>query len=165
MKKLRSRHTRYDFQFARVRLGGEEFGIDLKRIKEIAMRFELRGVAGAAPFVEGVVTLRGLDVPVIDLRKRFFLNGSFEPGRMLIAQLNGHVAGLLVDEIKDIKSGCREVMIRPGSAQNRWNGCVEAVVECAEKSIYIIDLDRVFTEREIKAIYGPTSGNGDGEAW
>ena len=155
MNKFRSKYSTTDFQFARIRLGGHEFGIDINRVKEIVRCREIKDFPGGPPFVEGVIGLRGISVPVIDLRKRFNIErGAGGLANLLIAQLDGRIAGLLVDEVKEIAMGCNEVMVRPVPTDGRWSGCVEAVVEAGGESVHIINTERLLTDEELSALRG-----------
>src|SRR5689334_14268515 len=53
------------------RLGEEEYGIDILRVQEIRSYEQPTRIAGAPPFIKGVIDLRGVIVPVVDLRLKF----------------------------------------------------------------------------------------------
>ena len=55
-------------EFLTFRLGGEEYGIDILRVQEIRSYEEPTRIANAPSFIKGVVNLRGVIVPVVDLR-------------------------------------------------------------------------------------------------
>src|SRR5262249_33668960 len=86
-------------QLASYRLGGEEYAIDIMRIKEIIHPRKITKVPKAPPFIEGVVELRGAILPVVDLRKRFEL-ATLEMTRAskyIIVSMERRVLGLVVD--------------------------------------------------------------------
>jgi purine-binding chemotaxis protein CheW len=53
-------------EFLTLRLGAEEYGIDILRVQEIRSYEEPTRIANAPPFIKGVVNLRGVIVPVVD---------------------------------------------------------------------------------------------------
>ncbi|MGN6388382.1 MAG: chemotaxis protein CheW, partial [Burkholderiaceae bacterium] len=55
------------------RLGGEEYGIDILKVQEIRGYDTVTRIANAPAFIKGVVNLRGLIVPIVDMRIRFQL--------------------------------------------------------------------------------------------
>ena len=55
-------------EYLTFRLGGEEYGIDILRVQEIRSYEEPTRIANAPHFIKGVVNLRGVIVPVVDLR-------------------------------------------------------------------------------------------------
>ncbi|MCX4245789.1 chemotaxis protein CheW [Paraliomyxa miuraensis] len=85
-------------------VGGALYGIDIMRIKEViqARPYPVRPVPHAPRIVEGVIQLRGVVIPVIDLRKRF--RAAFEEeltrlNKLIIVSVRGRIVGLRVDRI------------------------------------------------------------------
>ncbi|MEP7138637.1 MAG: chemotaxis protein CheW, partial [Caldimonas sp.] len=60
-------------EFLAFKLGDEEYGIDILRVQEIRSYEPPTRIAGAPPFIKGVVNLRGVIVPVVDMRVRLRL--------------------------------------------------------------------------------------------
>jgi hypothetical protein len=60
-------------EFLAFKLGAEEYGIDILRVQEIRSYEEPTRIANAPPFIKGVVNLRGVIVPIIDMRMKFNL--------------------------------------------------------------------------------------------
>ena len=60
-------------EFLTFRLGGEEYGIDILKVQEIRGYDAVTRIANAPAFIKGVVNLRGVIVPIIDLRLKFAL--------------------------------------------------------------------------------------------
>lgn len=91
-------------QLCAFRVGGEEYAIDIMRIREIVPPQKVTPVPRAPEFIEGVVNLRGAIVPVVDLRKRFGLPAT-PPGRttkLVIALVARRLVGLLVDRVAEV---------------------------------------------------------------
>jgi len=156
MKNIRSKYTHPDFQFVRFRLSTYEFGIDIRNLKEIIRFRQATEVPGTPRFVEGFIRLRSMAVPVIDLRKRY----SFEPlfaehVRIIITLLNGHIAGLVVDEVADITAGGKELRIKSEGPLDKealkmpWDECIEAVIDDGKSSIMILRLMGLLSPEEL----------------
>ena len=60
-------------EFLAFKLGAAEYGIDILRVQEIRSYEEPTRIANAPPFIKGVVNLRGVIVPIIDMRLKFNL--------------------------------------------------------------------------------------------
>jgi purine-binding chemotaxis protein CheW len=58
-------------QLAAFTVGGESYALDIMRIKEIINPLPITPVPRSPPFIEGVIELRGVILPVVDMRKRF----------------------------------------------------------------------------------------------
>jgi purine-binding chemotaxis protein CheW len=159
MDKIWSKYSYPDFRFARFRLGEDEFCIDIRNVKEMIRNRGVLKLDDAPSFLEGFVDLRGMQVPVVDLRKRFSLEaGSSDSARIIISSLEGRIVGLIVDEVRDISMGCKEVKInkRPASCKP-WESCVDAVVETNGASVYVMDLMRLLSGAELKALDSPAA--------
>ena len=85
-------------------VGGGLYGIDIMRIKEViqAAPYPVRPVPHAPDLIEGVITLRGVVIPVIDLRKRFNVEVDEEAvplNKLIIVSVKGRIVGLKVDRV------------------------------------------------------------------
>ncbi|HWE31643.1 MAG TPA: chemotaxis protein CheW [Polyangia bacterium] len=84
--------------------GGEVYGVDILWIREIIKLREITEVPRAPRFLLGVVTVRGLVMPVIDLRLRLRLDAAplGRSARILVVMHKGERFGLLVDEVRGV---------------------------------------------------------------
>ena len=87
------------------KLGREEYGIDIGLVREIIKFFDITHVPKAPIFVEGLINLRGIIVPVIDIRKLFDIEavGNEEDCRIIIVEVNGRTLGVLVDSVSEVR--------------------------------------------------------------
>lgn len=85
-------------------LGDEEYGVNIMEIKELIKPRELTEVPRAPHFVDGIISLRGVIVPVIDLRKRLGLHGqrSTAQQRIIIVRQRDGYSGLRVDSVTGV---------------------------------------------------------------
>lgn len=91
-------------EFLSFMLGKEEYAIPLQRISEIIKPRPITEVPRLPAFVLGILTLRGVVIPVFDLSMKLSLGGVV-PGkrnRIIIVNQNGERVGLLVDNVKDV---------------------------------------------------------------
>ena len=98
-------------EYLTFRLGGEEYGIDILRVQEIRSYEAPTRIAGAPQGVLGVVNLRGVIVPIVDLRLQLG-SGSNEFSAstvVIVLNLAGRVIGTVVDAVSDV------VALPPGS--------------------------------------------------
>ena len=89
-----------DLQFVHFKVSGADFGIPVDEVKEI--------IPCAVPASKenhgGFVELRGISVPLIDIRKRFSLSSSgASPAMILIVRFDGRIAGIMADEVIDVE--------------------------------------------------------------
>jgi len=91
-------------EYLTFRLGEEEYGIDILKVQEIRGYEQPTRIANAPAFVKGVVNLRGVIVPIVDLRLKFGL-GSAEYNDftvVIILNLGSRVVGIVVDSVSDV---------------------------------------------------------------
>ena len=91
-------------QFLAFHLGKEEYALDINQISEIIKPRDYTDIPRVPDFILGLISLRGVVVPIIDLRQRFQM-GRVElssASRIIVSHENGVTAGLLVDRINQV---------------------------------------------------------------
>jgi len=101
-------------EFLTFRLGAEEYGIDILRVQEIRSYEHPTRIANAPSFIKGVVNLRGVIVPIIDLRLKLGCDTAEYNTFTVVVVLNvkGRVVGAVVDSVSDVLELTRE-QIKP----------------------------------------------------
>ena len=129
-------------------LGGETYGVDILRVKEIRGWSPVTRIPRSSPAVLGVLNLRGAIVPIIDLRVRFALReAQFTPVTVIIV-LSLHTAdghrecGIVVDAVKDVADITPE-NIRPAPSMNAGDAgeFIEGITTCDDKMLILLDAD------------------------
>ena len=88
-----------------LRLGGEEYGIDILCLQEIRSYERPTGIAGAPLHVLGVTNLRGVIAPIVDLRCRFGIDAAVDSDTVTaMLGLRGLTAGAVVDAVSEVVS-------------------------------------------------------------
>src|SRR6478609_2756409 len=91
-------------EFLAFTLGKEEYGIDILKVQEIRGYDAVTRIANAPEFVKGVINLRGIIVPIVDMRIKFQLG---EPTYdqftvVIIMNIGERVVGMVVDSVSDV---------------------------------------------------------------
>ncbi len=91
-------------EFLTFRLGSEEYGIEILKVQEIRGYDAITHIANAPEFIKGVVNLRGIIVPIIDMRIKFKLGKADYDQFTVVIILNvaGRVMGIVVDGVSDV---------------------------------------------------------------
>ncbi len=129
-----------------IRLGGQEFAINIMVIREIRGWVAATHLPQAPSYILGMINLRGIVLVVIDLAQRLGLGGR-EPtpaSVIVVVEANGRVVGLLVDEVCDIitvTDAMRQETpsIERGSSQD----FIEGLVMIEERIISVIAINAV----------------------
>lgn len=87
-------------------LGAEEYGIDILKVQEIRGYDAVTRIANAPEFLKGVINLRGVIVPIVDMRIRFRLGTPHydEFTVVIIMNVLNRVIGMVVDGVSDVVS-------------------------------------------------------------
>jgi purine-binding chemotaxis protein CheW len=91
-------------EFLTFRLGAVDYGIDILKVQEIRGYEAPTPIAGAPEFIKGVLNLRGVIVPIVDLRSKFGLTRvAFDHLTVtIILSVSGRVVGAVVDAVSDV---------------------------------------------------------------
>jgi purine-binding chemotaxis protein CheW len=91
-------------EYLTFRLGQEEYGIDILKVQEIRGYDTVTRIVDAPEFLKGVINLRGVIVPIVDLRLKFHLGDIRYDAFTVVIILNvsGRVCGMVVDSVSDV---------------------------------------------------------------
>jgi len=91
-------------EFLSFRLGAEEYAIDILKVQEIRSYEVPTRIAGAPAFLKGVVNLRGVIVPIVDLRIKLGCAAADVNSFTVVIVLNvkGRIVGAVVDSVSDV---------------------------------------------------------------
>lgn len=102
--KLKERSSLDELQLVTLKIGNEEFGINIMNVQEIIRLTEITVIPGAPFYVKGVVNLRGNVLPVLDLRARFEMEERelTSSERIVVTTFRGKATGLIVDAVMEV---------------------------------------------------------------
>lgn len=138
-------------QLVGVKLGDEEYAIDVLKINTITRSIEITIVPRMESYILGVMNLRGKVVPVIDLRVRFNLakNDFDKATRIIVVNINNENIGFVVDEVTEVMR-IKRSMVEPtpplvGSIGQEY---ILGICKYDSRLIMLLDIDRVINESE-----------------
>jgi len=91
-------------QFIVVKLGVEQYGINIQYVQNIVRMINITRVPKAPYYIKGVVNLRGDIIPVMSIRLKFDMEEDVlsDSTRIIFVKLEGNEIGLIVDEVKEV---------------------------------------------------------------
>jgi purine-binding chemotaxis protein CheW len=133
-------------QFLTFHLGNETYGVPILSVQEIRGYAAATPIPNSAPWVKGVMNLRGTVVPVADLRERFAL-AEAPVNRftvVIVVQLAGRVVGLIVDAVSDVVV-VADADIRPAPALGASidTSCLAGLAMQGEQLVLLLDVARL----------------------
>ena len=129
-----------------VRVGEQEFALDIRAIREIRGWISSTPLPHAPAYVKGMINLRGSVLAIIDLAERLGLPGTTANATsvVVVIESGNRVIGLLVDAVSDIitvKDGMRQVTPESGSSASRKY--VEGLLMRDEQIISVLSIEAV----------------------
>ena len=142
-------------EFLAFTLGQEEYGIDIQKVQELRGYEAPTRIANAPEFVKGVVNLRGIIVPIVDMRIKFNLG---EPTYdqftvVIILNIAKRVIGMVVDSVSDVITLTAE-QVKPapqmGSALD-----IDYMIGLGaldDRMLILVDIDKLMSSNEMGMI-------------
>jgi purine-binding chemotaxis protein CheW len=144
-------------------LGREEYGIDILKVQEIRSYDAVTTIANAPEFIKGVINLRGIIVPIVDLRLKFRLGTATYDALtvVIILSVARRVVGIVVDAVSDVITLAPQQM-RPapefGSALD--TRFITGLGTVGERMLILADIERLMTSADMQLVDSAAGGEG-----
>ena len=142
-------------QFISFGIGDDQYGVDIMAVREIKGWSNVTHLPKQPEYVRGVLNLRGVIVPIVDLRCRFGqgLTETTPLHIMIIVQIDGRQIGLIGDRVLDIVStDVSQIQPVPRTAQATTSDFLSGLVTHENAMIALIDLPNLLSAREAAAL-------------
>lgn len=133
------------------RVGGQDYSVDIMSVREIRGSAKATSLPHAPSFIKGVINLRGTVLPIIDLSARLDLEGGEDTERnvIIVVDLGGRTAGLMVDAVSDILAiPSEEMQSPPDLTADEARTFVSALTIVEGRMIRILDLEAVMPPQD-----------------
>jgi two-component system chemotaxis response regulator CheV len=126
----------------------ENFAINVFKVREVMRTPEITKAPDMPPSIEGMVSLRGVLVPVIDLARYAGIATTTRPEIMIVSEYNGHTQGFLVEAVDTIlRLDWSQMRVPPDMLMSQMGGLVVAVTELPNnKLVMMMDVEKVLAE-------------------
>ena len=128
----------------------EVFGINVFKVREVLNTPVITHAPDMPPAVAGLVSLRGVMVPVVNVSKFCGMNVKKDPGILIVTEYNKQTQALLVDSVEHIlRMEWNEIKVPPPMLAHQFGGLLTAVTEIEDNRIVmILDVERVLAETD-----------------
>ncbi|HWO87729.1 MAG TPA: chemotaxis protein CheW [Gemmatimonadales bacterium] len=140
-----------DIQVVVFRVGGQEFAFNVFDVQRILRFQEAAPLPKAPAFLEGVLQVQGMVVPVIDLRKRFELKDApvREETRTVVVETDGLVVGVVVDAVLEvIRVAASSVSPPPAVVRGLAAEYIQGIITLGQRTIIMLQTARLLTSAE-----------------
>lgn len=138
-------------------LGAEEYGIDILRVQEIRGYENPTRIANVQSFIKGVINLRGLIVPIVDMRIKFNIgNASYDNLTVvIILNINNRIVGMVVDSVSDVTTlGADQIRPAPAMASMLDSSYLIGLGTIDDRMLILVDIDKLMLSEEMGLIEG-----------
>jgi purine-binding chemotaxis protein CheW len=144
-------------EFLSFKLGAEEYAIEILKVQEIRGYEKPTRMAGVPEFIKGVVNLRGIIVPIVDMRIKFALP-SVEYNEftvVIILNMSGRVMGIVVDGVSDVTTlSPEQIKPAPDFSAALDTSYVIGLGTIDERMLILIDIEKLLAASDLALIDG-----------
>lgn len=142
-------------EFLAFTLGREEYGIDIQKVQELRGYDAVTHIANAPGYIKGVVNLRGIIVPIIDMRIKLNLAPPVydQFTVVIILNISGRVMGMVVDSVSDVITlAIEQVKPAPAIGTALDTDYLIGLGTLDERMLILVDIDRLMSGAEMGII-------------
>lgn len=152
-------------QYVKFTVGGEEFGIEISKVREINKLQDMYKVPNTPPFIEGLINLRGSVLTIFNLRKRLGMQDKeFDDNTKIITVYSNDIlVGFTVDMVNEIvRVSDEDIEQTPPAVVGFDKKFLANVAKIGDKLMLILDLTKVLSPEEETEIRDFITENEDG---
>ena len=142
-------------QVVSFNLNGEEYAVEISKVKEIILLEGVTRVPQMPDFIEGIINLRGTVIPVVDLRKRFGLPcpEQDEQTRIVVTRMETKIIGMIVDSVSQVMK-IPQVSIQkpPETITGLSREYLTGIGKVGEQLIIFLDIEKIMSVNEKESL-------------
>ncbi|MDB5933696.1 MAG: cheW4 [Massilia sp.] len=150
-------HEETGNEFLAFTMGDEEYGLDILKVQEIRGYEAVTRIANAPEFFKGVMNLRGVIVPIVDMRIKFNLGTPTydEFTIVIVLNLGGKVVGMVVDSVSDVTTlSAQQIRPAPDMGGVFESDYLIGLGTLDERMLILVDIDKLMSSAEIGVLAG-----------
>ena len=139
-------------EFLTFTLGHEEYGIDILKVQEIRGYDAVTEIANTPEFIKGVINLRGIIVPIVDMRIKFNLGHADynELTVVIILNVASRVVGMVVDGVSDVITlNPDQIKTAPEFGSAIDTQYVKGIGTVDERMLILVDIEKLMTSQDM----------------
>lgn len=142
-------------EFLVFSLGDEEYAIDILKVQEIRGYENVTRIANAPDFIKGVTNLRGVIVPIVDLRIKFHFDKVEYGGQTVVIVVNvaDRVVGIVVDGVSDVMTLTPDqIKPAPEFGVTLSSDFLSGLGSLDDRMLVLVDIDKLLTSDEMALV-------------
>ncbi len=142
-------------QFLTFKIDNEEYSVDIMTVREIKGWTETTRLPNSPEFMRGVMNLRGLIIPIFDLRARFGrgLTNATPKHVVIILAVGDRNVGILVDAVSDILNAASD-QIKPAPTSDTQVSAefISGLISIDDRMVVLLSVDQLFNVRQLPSM-------------
>lgn len=142
-------------EFLVFSLGEEEYAIDILKVQEIRGYDNVTRIANAPDFIKGVANLRGVIVPIVDLRIKFRLESVTYDSHtvVIVVNIEDRVVGIVVDGVSDVMSlSPEQIKPAPEFGVSMPVDYLSGLGNLEDRMLVLVDIEKLLTSEEMALV-------------
>jgi purine-binding chemotaxis protein CheW len=143
--------TARTMQLVSFRLGNEEYAVEITKVREIILMGEITRAPQAPPYLKGLINLRNMVIPIIDLRLRFGLPETDATGasRIMVMNVGSRMIGIIVDAVSEVLRVAKEqIAPPPPTVAGLGREFLIGLVRLDQRLLILLDVDHILGEND-----------------
>jgi purine-binding chemotaxis protein CheW len=140
-------------EFLTFTLGNEEYGMDILKVQEIRGYDAVTAIANTPAFIKGVINLRGIIVPIVDLRIKFNMS-KVEYDQftvVIILNLGTRVVGVVVDSVSDVLTLLPDqIKAAPSLSSALDTRYIMGLGTVDQRMLILVDIEKLMSSRDME---------------
>ena len=142
-------------EFLTFTLGKEEYGMDILKVQEIRGYDAVTAIANTPAFIKGVINLRGIIVPIVDLRIKFNLSKvDYDQFTVvIILNLSKRVVGVVVDSVSDVLTlTTDQIKDAPSLSTSLDTKYIMGLGTIDQRMLILVDIEKLMSSRDMELV-------------
>ena len=151
-----------ELQLVSFNIGDEEFAVDILNIQGINRMVEITKVPNTPDYIKGIINLRGIIIPLIELRSRLGMppKEHDKDTRFIVVEIAQKVIGFIVDSVSEVLRISRSICEPPPATVKGVNSeYITAVGKLEDRLLIMLDLEKILTEEETHELASISENN------
>lgn len=133
-------------QLVSFRLAREEYGIGITKVQEIILMGEITRVPQTPEYIQGLINLRSMVIPIIDLRLRFDLppEPATDETRIMVVNVANKTIGIIVDAVSEVlRIAEDQIAPPPPTVAGLGREYLTGLVNLDDRLLILLDIDKI----------------------
>ena len=151
----RQREAAESMQLVGFRLAQEEYGIEITKVQEIILLGEITRVPQTPDYIKGLINLRNMVIPIVELRLRFGLpqEEPTDETRIMVVNVHGKTIGIIVDAVSEVLRIAKDqIAPPPPTVAGLGREYLTGLIKLDERLLILLDIDHLLTQEETMSL-------------